>query len=490
MTRSPIPHVVVGALVVLLAGVAGKVATFTLHRPLLPGGQDGSPCVLYPSSELPAPTWTMTARPDAPARLLVKYRSESLPERIVREIMSGATIARAEHPIDGVGLERFAALPGLAVLGFADVADARNALVRLRRDPAVAYAELDATWHVDRAAPAGPRPGDARFAEQWGLLNTGQPVNGHPGGQKGVDAGALEAWRYGTGSADVVVAVIDSGVDLDHEDLAENLWVNEGETPGNGIDDDGNGVVDDVHGYDAIANSGNPDDDLGHGTHVAGIIGAVGDNDRGVAGMNWTTRIMPLKFLGPGGGGQTSDAIACIDYILKMKERGANVRVVNCSWGSTERSAALEEAINRAIKSGVLVVCAAGNDGVDTDATPHYPSAYTNMGILSVAALGPSESLAPFSNYGELSVDIAAPGVDILSTLPDGAYGFASGTSMASPFVAGMAALVASAAPDTPLELIRARVLDGRQAVPGLANRLMTGGRLSGGGAFAGGSSR
>ncbi|MBK6424736.1 MAG: S8 family serine peptidase [Blastocatellia bacterium] len=484
MTRNPLPHIIVGALVILLAGVAGRISDFTLSRR---AKSDREPCVLYPSTAPVGPTWQMTPTSGGPVRVLVKYRTESLPERIAKEILSGATIAQAERPGEGVGLERFASMPGLAVLGFSDMGSAEKALVAFRRDKSVAYAELDATWHVDQA---GPQPNDARFREQWGLRNTGQPVNGHPGGKDGVDVDAVGAWQHGMGSSDLVVAVIDSGIDLKHEDLVENLWVNEGETPGNGIDDDGNGVVDDVHGYDAIANSGDPDDDLGHGTHVAGIIGAVGDNDRGVSGVNWTTRVMALRFLGATGGGQTSDAIACIDYILKMNERGANVRVVNCSWGSTERSAALEEAINRAIRSGVLFVCAAGNDGIDSDATPHYPSAYPNMGILSVAALSPNETIAPFSNFGELSVDIAAPGVDILSTLPDGAYGFASGTSMASPFVAGMAALVASSNPKMPLELIRARVLDGRQAVPGFDSRLMTGGRLSGGGAFAAGTSR
>lgn len=484
MTRNPIPHIVLGIIVVLVAGAAGRIADISLRRRAA-GGSD--PCVLYPSTAPVTPTWKMSGSAGGPARVLVKYRSESLPERIAGEILSGATIAQAARPGDGVGLERFASIPGLAVLGFSDPATAERALVTLRRDRSVAYAELDATWHVDQD---GWQPNDDRFREQWGLRNTGQPVNGHPGGKAGVDIDAVGAWEHGRGNTDVVVAVIDSGIDLMHDDLAANLWVNEREKPGNGIDDDENGVVDDVHGYDAIANSGNPMDDLGHGTHVAGIIGAVGDNGRGVSGVNWSTRIMALRFLGETGGGQTSDAIACIDYIMKMNERGANVRVVNCSWGSTERSEALEESINRAIRSGVLFVCAAGNDGIDSDETPHFPSAYTNMGILSVAAMSPNESLAPFSNFGERSVDIAAPGVDILSTLPNGEYGYASGTSMATPFVTGLAALVAGTNSSMPLELIRARVLDGRQLVPGFDARVVTGGRLSGGGAFEGGSRR
>lgn len=484
MTRNPWPHIVFGLIVVLLAGLAGRIADFTLRRR---AARPETPCVLYPSSVPVTPTWKMTGASGPTARVLVKYRGESLPERILGEIMAGATISQAKRPGDGVGLERFASIPGLAVLGFADSASAERALVGLRRDKSVAYAELDSVWHVEAV---GPQPNDERFREQWGLRNTGQPVNGHPGGKAGVDIDAGGAWAHGLGNTDVVVAVIDSGIDLTHEDLAGNLWVNEAEAPGNGIDDDGNGVIDDVHGYDAIANSGNPADDLGHGTHVAGIIGAVGDNDRGITGVNWSTRIMALRFLGETGGGTTSDAIACIDYIMMMNERGANVRVVNCSWGSTEKSAALEEAIDRAVRSGILFVCAAGNDAIDSDAMPHYPSSYANQGVLSVAAMSSNESLAPFSNYGARSVDIAAPGVDILSTLPNGGYGYASGTSMAAPFVTGLAALVAGSEREVPLEIVRARVLDGRQTVPGLDSRIVTGGRLSGGGAFGPGTQR
>ena len=205
MTRNPLPHIVVGALVILLAGVAGQIAHFTISRH---AKKDHEPCVLYPSSAPVAPTWKLSGSADGPVRMIVKYRTESLPERIVREIISGATISQAERPGEGVGLERFASMPGLAVLGFGDMASAQRALVTYRRDKSVAYAELDATWHVDQA---GPQPNDARFREQWGLRNTGQPVNGHPGGKDGVDIDALGAWKHGSGSTEVVVAVIDSG---------------------------------------------------------------------------------------------------------------------------------------------------------------------------------------------------------------------------------------------------------------------------------------
>jgi subtilisin family serine protease len=226
-------------------------------------------------------------------------------------------------------------------------------------------------------------------------------------------------------------------------------------------------------------------DDLGHGTHVAGIVGAVGDNETGVSGVAWTTRIMALKFLGPTGGGTTSDAIACIDYLLDQKQRGANVRVVNCSWGSTMESRALEDAINRAVKQDVLFVCAAGNNSANTDSIPHFPSCYESQGVISVAALAPDDTLASFSNWGRKSCDIAAPGVDILSTFPGGEYGYASGTSMASPFVAGVAALVASEDPKMPVTKIAERVLGRSFAVGKFLDKLSSGGRLDGGAAVA-----
>lgn len=500
MRRSPLYHVTLGTLVVLFAGVAGQVSRIeqTERRTSWSGGKRygcRAPKAVYPSSSAYTPTWAPTGKGEAPAKVIVKLRRGALTQTLIREILQPVDPTRAYqgiYPTPEVAL--FDALPGLSVLRFSGDATATMALERLRRDPRVEYAERDAVWHVDQLgrgqAPIGrftrsEPPSDARYAEQWGLENTAQPVNGHPAGREGVDIDALNAWTFGRGSDEVVVAVIDSGVAYDHEDLAANMWVNEGEVPGNGQDDDGNGVVDDVHGFNAVDQSGDPDDDLGHGTHVAGIIGAVGDNGTGVAGVNWTTRVMALKFLGPGGGGSTSDAIACIDYILKMKERGANVRVVNCSWGSTMPSRALEDAIERAVAEDVLFVCASGNDSVDTDRVAHYPSSYGTDGVVSVAALAPDDSLAGFSNWGLRSVDLAAPGVDILSTLPDGRYGFASGTSMASPFVAGVAALVAAEDPAVPIATIRSRMLEGRFSVPDFAKRLATGGRLSGSGAFA-----
>lgn len=485
MRGSSLFHLTLGTIVVLIAGAAGQIANLERRTsPACSRAPRPPSHAQYPNSGAAKPTWTLsTTDSGSPTRVLVRLRGgldASLVARIARQLVP-TTSTMPSVP------ETYSALAGIGVLGYSSVTEAQSAVEALRRDPRVQYAELDAVWHVDLASNRATTPNDERFAEQWGLENVGQPVNGHPGGTPGVDIDARSAWAIGRGGEDVVVAVIDSGVDYRHEDLAANMWTNEGEIPGNGIDDDNNGVVDDVHGFNATdeSSAGDPDDDLGHGTHVAGIVGAEGDNQTGVAGVNWTTRVMALKFLGPTGGGMTSDAIACIDYMLKMKARGVDIRVANCSWGSTERSQALGDAIDQAVKQGILFVCAAGNDGVDCDRVPHYPSSYDSDGIVSVAALTPNDSLASFSNYGKSSVDIAAPGVDVLSTLPEGSYGFASGTSMASPFVAGVAALVASTEPGMSIKDLRAHVLGGAVGVPDFASRLLTGGRLSGSAALA-----
>jgi subtilisin family serine protease len=211
--------------------------------------------------------------------------------------------------------------------------------------------------------------------------------------------------------------VIDSGVDFTHPDLLPNLWRNPGEVPGNGRDDDGNGFVDDLYGADFVNNDGTPEDDLGHGTHVAGIIGAAGNNGQGVTGVAWTTRVMALKFMGGAAGGFTSDAVRALDYAVA---NGA--RVVNASWGGPQAGAdpTLSAAVGRARAAGVVIVAAAGNNAANTDAALFYPAGYTVQfdNVVSVAATDGADNLAAFSNYGPRSVTIAAPGLDVNSTLP------------------------------------------------------------------------
>jgi hypothetical protein len=261
--------------------------------------------------------------------------------------------------------------------------------------------------------------------------------------------------------------VIDTGVDYTHPDLAANMWVNPGEVAANGIDDDGNGVVDDIHGANFHApnsNPGNPMDDNQHGTHVAGTIGAVNGNALGISGVSKQVKIMALKFMDSSGSGRLSDAISAIDYMVNAKLSGAaNVQVANNSWGGGGYSPAMLAAIERAQQAGIVFAAAAGNDGRDNDLYPSYPSSYEISNVVAVAAIDRDQNLASFSNYGAESVDIAAPGVDILSTLPGGGYGSLSGTSMATPHVVGSLALLFAVEPQlSAAEAIERLVLSGR----------------------------
>lgn len=271
-------------------------------------------------------------------------------------------------------------------------------------------------------------PNDPSFGSLWGLSN-----NGSQGGLLNADINIEPAWALGTATS-IVTAVIDTGVDYTHPDLASNIWSNTDEVAGNGIDDDGNGFVDDVRGWDFVNNDNDPMDDNGHGTHVAGTIGAVGNNGIGVTGVAWTASIMPLKFLDQSGSGSLSDAIKAIQY---ARVNGA--KIINASWGGGGFSSALQSAISQFITSGGLFVAAAGNEATNNDVTPSYPANY--QGVISVGASTRTDTRASFSNYGT-SVDVFAPGQSILSTLPGNRYGSLSGTSMATPQVAGALALL------------------------------------------------
>jgi len=269
-------------------------------------------------------------------------------------------------------------------------------------------------------------PNDTRFSEQWGLHQSSD-----------VDIDAVEAWDFTAGNTEIVVGVIDTGVDYGHPDLAANIWINPGEVPDNGIDDDGNGLVDDVRGWDFGDDDNDPMDTYSHGTHCAGIIAAVGDNGIGVVGVAWKARIMPLKAsLGSLGSLPSSAIVDAIHYATRM-----GVDLTSNSYGGPSYFQPMKDAIDEAGAQNILFVASAGNDSEDTDTNPQYPSAYTSANIISVAASDREDNLADFSNFGAASVDLAAPGVDILSTVLFGVYGWKSGTSMATPFVAGACAL-------------------------------------------------
>ena len=323
-----------------------------------------------------------------------------------------------------------------------------------------------------RSPVAKAAPNDPMFGDQWALSNSGQS-----GGKEKADIGALKAWLKTQGSEEVVVAVLDSGVDYAHSDLVTNIWFRPDNIPA--YTDDELGTIDDKNGYNADANTGDPMDQNGHGTHCAGIIGAEGNNKKGITGVNWKVEIMPLKFMGRGGFGTTKNAIEAINYAIDRKKAGVNVRVINASWGSTMYSKALEDTIRAAGEQGILFVAAAGNNSTDNDKRPHYPSNYNLPNVISVAALDRNDGLASFSNYGAKTVHIAAPGKDILSTWLNEQYREASGTSMATPQVAGVAALIISSEPKIKVQDLRKRLLQSVDSLDVLDGKIENAGRLN-----------
>jgi len=315
--------------------------------------------------------------------------------------------------------------------------------------------------------PPTTTPNDPHFPKLWGLHNTGQTE-----GKSDADIDALEAWNIiQPESPKIVVAVIDSGVDYTHPDLAGNMWTNPGEIAGDGIDNDNNGYIDDIHGWDFASNDNDPMDENEHGTHVAGTIAAIGNNDEGVIGVAWQkAHIMALKFMDASGSGSTSNAILAIDYATAN-----GVKLSNNSWGGLLPipSQALEDAIQTAGEQGALFIAAAGNSSLNTDLLAAYPASFPDPSIISVASTDHNDKLSYFSNYGKKSVDLAAPGSEIYSTLLGGTYGFLSGTSMASPHVTGAAALVWSQNPSWTAAQVKNRLLETPDPITDIIARLI-----------------
>lgn len=338
----------------------------------------------------------------------------------------------------------------------------------LRASGQFEYVEPDYIVSID-AVPTDSALTDGTL---WGLKNTGQN-----GGTSGVDVDAERAWDITTGSDDVVVGVVDTGIRYTHQDLAANMWINPGESGGgketNGIDDDGNGYIDDVHGINAITGSGNPMDDNNHGSHCAGTIGAQSDGGGPHVGVAWQVRLMALKFLNASNQGLGSDAIECIEYAIDKK-----AKILSNSWGGGGFSEALFQIIRNASASQIMFVAAAGNYKSNNDTTAHYPSSYRVDNMVSVAAIDRAGALASFSNYGAKTVHLGAPGVEIFSSTAsaDNAYASYRGTSMATPHVSGVAALLAARYPSESMLALRDRLIAGAQPTASLAGKVTTGG--------------
>ena len=400
-----------------------------------------------------------------PGEVLVKFKPQAR--------LSALSEYQDRHTLSSI--QAFSTI-GVEHLKLPEGLDVVSAVKMMQSDPNVEYVEPNYIYKITA------NPNDPYFGLLWGLNNTGQNVNGTVG-KAGADIDAVQAWDKTTGTPNVIVAVIDSGVLTSHPDLAANIWVNPGEIPGNGIDDDLNGFIDDVNGWDFVFNDSTPDDENGHGTHVAGTIAAVGNNKIGVTGVSWNAKIMVLRAFDKDGFGTVA---AEINSIMYASSKGAHV--INCSWGGPGFSQSLKDAIDA---SPAVVVCASGNGGNDSigdnnDSIPHYPSGYSSANIIAVAATDQGDELAYFSNYGPTTVDVAAPGVNILSTWNDGDYQYLQGTSMSTPHVSGLAALLwgysgSSASQNRLLAAgdIISRIRSTVDPLPSLSGLIASGGRIN-----------
>jgi subtilisin family serine protease len=423
----------------------------------------------------------LPAQPAIPAKEAEPFH----PTRLIAKSVGGEKALLRDKALAMAGLKvhrQFRLLPQVTVLDLADGSEAKalktlapaerakrlqQRMAALRATGLFEYVEPD---YVRRASL---EPTDAAYTNGtlWALHNFGQN-----GGTPGADIGAVPAWDITTGSTNVIVAVVDTGIRYTHQDLQAQMWRNPGENPTNGIDNDGDGYTNDVFGINAITESGDPMDDNGHGSHVSGTIGAAANDGNPDVGVAWKVRLMACKFLNANGEGYVSDEVECLQYALA---KGA--RIINASYGGSYFSETEFAAVSNLRDHGVLFVAAAGNSGMDNDSSPGYPASFDLYNVVSVAALDRSDNLASFSNYGSNAVHLGAPGVDIYScwTFSNSAYNTLDGTSMATPHVVGAAALILSHYPAAFLSEVRRRVLNGAVPIPSLTNRTVTGGRLN-----------
>ncbi len=405
-----------------------------------------------------------------PAELIVKFRKSF---SLMSQDQQLAILQKNTGSARVVQLEQFKTDRTIAKIRLSSDEGMDVAIRSLTGNSEVEYAEPNYRYTTLDAGV----PNDPQFSKLWHLSNQGQPDSTGAAGKPGMDINVLPVWATGsTGSKSVLVAVIDTGIEWDHPDLVANLYTNPGEAGDkatNGVDDDGNGFIDDVHGWNFAAKTRVSNDDQGHGTHCAGSIGAKGNDGAGVVGVNWDVTLLPVKFLDANGGGTLQGAIESINYATQMK-----VQVMSNSWGGGGFSQALMDAIQKASDAGILFVAAAGNDGSNNDTRPTYPASYKVDNIVSVAAIDNRENIAGFSNYGKSSVHVAAPGVNVYSTYKGGSYKSASGTSMACPQVSGIAALMLSIDSSLSYAQIKERLIKTSTPVGSLRKKVLARGRV------------
>jgi subtilisin family serine protease len=430
--------------------IGGMVAIALLAAALL-GGSAGSGT----ADAWAARQWTV------PGEVLVRFR----------EGASSAAMLAASSSVDAEVVQSFQIVRNLQLVHVPGAAG--DAIARYEASPAVLYAQPNFVYQTTAT------PNDPRYPDMYNLNNTGQT-----GGTPGADIDAPQAWDLGTGKRSVAVGDIDTGIDYNHPDLAASARPNKLECNGlPGVDDDGNGYVDDCHGIDTINHDSNPMDDNGHGTHTAGTIGAIGNNGIGVVGVNWKVTIVACKSHDASGNGTSASIIECMQYMEIEKAHGLNIVATNNSYAGCPEACGYDQATYDAIESnmqhGILYVAAAANNAEDNDAVPTYPADYFLPNVIAVAATDSNDARAGFSNFGARTVSVGAPGVSILSTWPGNTYAMLSGTSMAAPHVTGLAALLKAQDGTRGWAKLRNLIIAGGDDKPALAGKTISGKRIN-----------
>ena len=390
-----------------------------------------------------------------PGEYLVKFKHSYIKE------LANSSVAKKLN----IQIIHQTSIPDVFLIKNKNVENQEVTISRLKADVNVQIVEPNYIYKINRT------PNDPELGKLWGLINSGQNDSKKNIGLAGVDIGAEKAWDIQTGNQELIVAVIDTGVDYNHGDLIKNIWNNDLESNGKpGVDDDENGYIDDIHGYDFVNQDGDPMDDHGHGSHCSGTIGAKGDDNSGIVGVAWNVKIMGVKFLSKDGSGSLEAAIEAIKYATKM-----GAKVMSNSWGGGGYSELLKNAIQEANDKGVVFTAAAGNHSGNNDETPSYPASYNIPNVISVAAVDNRGGLANFSCFGRNTVHVAAPGVNVYSSIPRG-YDSWSGTSMATPHVSGVVALLLSQEPGLTPEEVKSRLIKTSKPLVGLKGKVASNG--------------